>query len=172
MDNLCKLQSIKSQHLDWTAGAREVYEAEVDRVFSEADQRKLKLWSRTPLKIVRAGTTFAACRFATAIERSDMELAQSVMHLSDRAFKIGIDEAEKKRQLDHAGLKLEIERRIVDDFDGGASLSEIKRSFRHNTKHKGAIDDALADMIQSQTLETKVIDTGGRKKQVYRFKEG
>jgi hypothetical protein len=171
MEKLNKLQAIKSQRLDWTAGAKEIYEAEVDRVFRETDARKLKLWSRTPLKVVRAATTFAACRFATAIERSDMELAQAVMHLSDRAFKIGIDEAEKKRQLDHASLKLEIERRIEDDFDGEASLSEIKRSFRHNTKHKGAVDDALEDMVKSQTLETKWVDTGGRRKEVYRLRE-
>ena len=100
-----------------------------------------------------------------------MELAQAVMRLSDRVLKIGIDEAEKKRVLDHTELRLEIARRIAADFGGKASAPEIKRNFRHNTKHKNAIDDALQDMVMSEMLEKVWVGTGGRNKQVYRLKE-
>jgi len=99
-----------------------------------------------------------------------MEIAQAVMRLSDRVLKIGIDEAEKKRVLDHTELRLEIARRIAD-FGGKASAPEIKRNFRHNTKHKNAIDDALQDMVMSEMLEKVWVGTGGRNKQVYRLKE-
>jgi len=82
-----------------------------------------------------------------------MEIAQAVMRLSDRVLKIGIDEAEKKRVLDHTELRLEIARRIAADFGGKASAPEIKRNFRHNTKHKNAIHDALQDTVMSEMLE-------------------
>src|SRR5262249_39562439 len=101
--NLEKLYGIKtSRRLDWTPAAKEVYDAEVHRVFTETDERRRKLWSRTPEKIVRAASTFAASRFATKIERSDMEIAQVIMHHSDDVFRTGIDAAQKNRRLDHA----------------------------------------------------------------------
>jgi hypothetical protein len=171
MDSLCKLHGIKPRSLDWTAGAKELYEAEVDRVFCETDERKKKLWSRTPLKIVRAGSVFATCRFAKVVERPDMEIAQSLMRLSDKAFKAGIDEAEKIRELSHSELRREIARCIADDFAGQVSAAEIRRSFRHNTKHKGAIKDAMDDMLESGMLECEWVKTGGRKKEVYKLKK-
>jgi hypothetical protein len=48
MDKLMKLHAIKPRRLDWTAPAKELYEAELKRVFSEPDERKRKLWSRSP----------------------------------------------------------------------------------------------------------------------------
>jgi hypothetical protein len=170
MTQLGKLHSIKPQRLDWTPGAKEVYEAELDRVYSETDERERKLWARTPEKIVRAASTFAAACFATVVERSHMEIAQTFFRLSDRAFQQGIEEAEKKRELTHAELRHEIARRIASDFGGAASASEIQRSFRHNTKHKGAIDDALQDMLNSEMLERQTVKTAGRSKEVYRLR--
>ena len=68
-------------------------------------------------------------------------------------------------------LDLKIARRIAAGFGGKASAPEIKRNFRHNTKHKNAIDDALQDMVMSEMLEKVWVGTGGRNKQVYRLKE-
>jgi hypothetical protein len=171
MSNLNKLQGCKTQKLAWGAGAKDLYEAELDRVYSETDERKLKLWSRTPEKIVRAASVFASCRYAKVVERSDMEIAQAFLRLSDEVFKKGIDEAERQRELGHAELRREIIRRIRDDFDGAASAAQLRRSFRHNTKHKDAIDDALTDMVKTETLEKGWIETGGRKKEVYKLKQ-
>jgi hypothetical protein len=150
-DHLLMLGALKETELTWTASAKEVWDAEVDRVHSQTDERKRILWSRTPQKIVRAASVFATCRFVTRVERSDMELAQALMHRSDPLFKSGMDEAQKKRTMDHAEIKLEIIRRFKSDFcdpntgDCEASLFEIKQSFRHNTKRKDAIPKALIE---------------------------
>lgn len=55
-------------------------------------------------------------------------------------------------------------------FSGGASRAEIKSSFKHNTKHKAAIDDALQDMLDSGMLVKVPVETGGRGKEVYQVK--
>jgi hypothetical protein len=176
--NLGKLYGIKTpRKLDWTPAAKEIYDAEVKRVHTDPDERKRKLWGRTPERIVRAASTFAASRFATKIERSDMEIAQAIMRQSDATFTFGIDEAQKKRTLDHAGLKLEIIRRLKVDFRNPetgkyeASVFEIKRSFRHNSKHKKAVPDAIQDLIDSGTLKPAIIKTGGKHKEVCRLVE-
>ena len=72
---------------------------------------------------------------------------------------------EVKKDLAH------IARRITSDFDGSASASQIKKSFKHNTTHKKAIEDALEDMESSEMLEREYEKTGGRPKWVYRLKE-
>ena len=148
-EQLTRLGALVPQQIGWTSSARDIYEAEKDRVFNETDERNLKLWSRTPEKIIRAATVCAACRFALKVGPSDMETVQAMMRISDRVFKGGIDEAEAVRQLDHADLKREIVRRLRDDLGGAASAFEIKNSFRHNTKHKDALRNALLDMIDS-----------------------
>jgi hypothetical protein len=170
--NLQKLYGIKTpRKLDWTPAAKEIYDAEVHRVFTDPDERKRKLWARTPERIVRAATTFAASRFATKIERREMEIAQLIMRQSDTTFKFGIDEAQKKKKLGHASLKLEIVRRLKVDFRGEASLFEIKRSFRHNTLHKKAVPDAVQDLFDSGTLTEAYVKTLGKPKVVYRLVE-
>jgi hypothetical protein len=176
--NLQKLYGIKTpRKLDWTPAAKEIYVAEVKRVHTDPDERKRKLWGRTPERIVRAASSLAASRFATKIERADMEIAQAIMRQSDVTFTFGIDEAQKKRTLDHAAIKLEIIRRLKADFrnpetgEYEASEFEIKRSFRHNTKHKKAVDDAIQDLIASGTLKKATIKTGGRHKEVCRLVE-
>jgi len=186
--NLEKLYGIKtSRRLDWTPAAKEIYDTEVHRVFTETDDRRRKLWSRTPEKISRAGSTFAACRFAMKVERSDMEIAQVIMRHSDEVFRVGIEAAQKKRRLDHANIKLEIIRRLKDDFlwtengkpikdENGkliyqASDFEIQRSFRHNTTHKKAVPDAVDDLNASGTLKKFTIRTAGRYKVVNRLVE-
>ena len=40
----------------------------------------------------------------------------------------------------------------------------IKSSFKHNTKHKASIADALEDMLDSGMLEKVHVETGGRGK--------
>lgn len=170
-NQLNKLYVLKPQRLGWGPGAKEIWEGELARLKAETDERKRKLWWRTPEKINRAGGVFAACRFSTTVERSDMEIAQRIMHQSNQVFMRGIEEADKKRALDHAGLKREIARRLADDFPGEASLFEIKRSFRHNTKHKAAIDDALKDMESSGMVKRLRVETGGAPKWVYRLLE-
>jgi hypothetical protein len=170
--NLQKLYGIKTpKKLDWTSAAKEIYDAEVKRVHTDPDERKRKLWGRTPERIVRAGGTLAASRFATRIERKDMEIAQVIMRHSDATFTFGIDEAQKKRTFDHAGLKLEIIRRLKVDFRNEASEFEIKRSFRHNSKHKKAVPDAIQDLIDSGTLIKDTIKTLGKPKVVCRLVE-
>ena len=171
MENLCKLHGIKPRRLGWGAGTEDIYEAE-NRVFvNETDEGKRKLWSRTPEKIVRAASTFSACRLDTKVQRSDMEVAQAIMRHSDRVFQRGIDKARKNRELTHAELRHEIARRLAADHNGQASESELKRSFRHNTKFKSAMDDALVDMKNSGMVEHVRVKTGGRDKMVYRLKE-
>jgi hypothetical protein len=171
MDKLCKLYAIKPQRIGWEPAAKELYEHELKRVFLEPDDRKRKLWARSPEKIVRAATVFTASMFATKITLGTMELAQRMFTLSDRVFQAGIEEAEGQRELSHAELRREIIRRIEVDFSGGASKAEIKKSFRHNTKHKGSIDDALDDMLGSGLLTSEIVKTGGRGKEVYRVSE-
>jgi hypothetical protein len=171
MENLCKLHSIKPRRLGWDAGAEEIYKAELDRVFNETDEGKRKLWSRSPEKIVRAGSTFAATRLDTKVQRSDMEAAQAIMRHSDQVFQRGIDKARKNRELTHAELRHEIARRLAADHNGQASEAELKRSFRHNTKFKTAMDDALIDMKNSGMVEHVCVKTGGRDKWVYRLKD-
>ena len=90
--------------------------------------------------------------------------------MSDRVFHAGIEEADGQRELNHAQLRHEIARRITDKFNGGASAAEIKSSFKHNTKHKASIADALEDMLDSGMLEKVHVETGGRGKSVYRLK--
>ena len=170
MENLCKLHSIKPRRLGWGAGAEEIYEAELDRVFNETDESRRKLWSRTPEKINRAASTFATSRLDTKVERSDMEVAQAIMRHSDRVFQRGIDKARKNRELTHAELRHEIARRLVADFfNRQASTAELKHSFRHNTKFKGAVEDALKDMRDTKMVEYVCIKTGGRDKWVNRL---
>jgi hypothetical protein len=170
------LYNIKPTKLDWTAAAKEIWEAEVERVWL-SDERGQNLWGRTPEKIVRAASTFAVSRFAKKVERADMELAQVIMLQSDKTFKLGIDDAQKKKRLDHASLKLEIIRRVKADFRNPetgkyeASEAEIKRSFRHNTKHKKAVPDAIDDLIDSGTFTKHVIKTLGAPKKVLRLEE-
>lgn len=169
-EQLIELAKAAPQQIGWTPAARDIYEAEKDRVFNETNERKRDLWSRTPEKIVRAASTFAASRFALKADRSDMEVATAIMRMSDWIFKSGMDDAEKKRVLEHADLKLEIERRLRDDFSGAASLFEIRSSFRHNTKYKGAVAGALEDMIEGGILAApEPVKTGGREKRVYRL---
>jgi hypothetical protein len=173
--NLEKLFGTKPRRLDWTRAAKEVYEAEVDRVSTDPDERRRKLW-----RIVRAASTFAASRFATRLERSDMEIAQTIMRHSDEVFRVGIDAAQQKRRLDHASFKIEIVRRIKTDtylirYKGetfyGASDFEMRRSFRHNSTHKKAVNDALDDLRESGVLRYQMVHTGGRIKQVNRLVE-
>jgi hypothetical protein len=97
-----------------------------------------------------------------------MELAQKIFQRSDQVFQAGIEEADGQRELNHAELRREIIRRIEVKFAGGASKAEIKKSFRHNTKHKLAIDDALDDMLASGLLECQRVETGGKPKEIYR----
>jgi hypothetical protein len=169
-EQLIELAKAKPQQIGWTSAARDIHEAEKDRVFNETNERKRDLWSRTPEKIVRAASVFAASRFVLKVDRSDMEVAQAMMRMSDWIFKRGMDDAEAKRVLEFADLKLEIERRLRDDFEGAASLFEIKTSFRHNTKYKGAVIGALIDMVDGGILaEPEPVKTGGRDKRVYRL---
>ena len=98
------------------------------------------------------------------MERSDMELAQAFMRQSDNLLQGGMDEAHKKRTLDHAELKREIVRRLQADFCDEASEFEIKRSFRHNTTRRDAITNALGDLADSGTLQRVCVKTGGRDK--------
>ena len=114
------------------------------------------------------------------------------MRHSDEVFRAGIDAAQTKRKLDHAGMKLELIRRLKADFrcydtdDNGkpirgengefvvvyqASDFEILRSFRHNSTHKKAIPDAIDDLRDSGTLKRFTISTGGRNKVVNRLME-
>ena len=159
---------------------------------TETDERKRKLWSRTPEKIVRAASAFAASRFAKTVEREDMELAQVFMRQSDYVFQIGIKEAEKKRILDHAEIKLEIIRRLKSEFrcevtdehgkpvvdeQGNplvvyeASEAELRRTFRHNTTRRDAFPNAVGDLCDSGTLRREHRKTGGRDKYVLRLME-
>ena len=170
-DYLLRLGALKETELGWSASAKEVWKAEVERVHSQTDDRKRILWSRTPQKIVKAASVFATCRFTAWVERSDMELAQEFMRRSDHLFKKGMDEAQKKRTMDHAELKHEIIRRLEQELGGIASASEIKKSFKHNTRHKKAIDDALEDMLNSETLARGTVKTGGRDKVAYWVKD-
>jgi hypothetical protein len=160
---LCKLAGLKAHQLGWTAAAREIYESEIDWLFSQTDERKLKLWSRTPEKVSRAASAVAASRFVPKVDRIDMEIGQLIMRKSNEVFKLGIDDGDAKRQLDHAELKREIARRLRDDLGGSASVPEIKRSFRHNTKHKDALQNALIDMVGSGIITPlEHLKTGGR----------
>ena len=84
MDKLSKLYAIKPQRITWSPPAKELYEAELERCFREPDERKRKLWARSPEKIVRAATTFAACEFITQISLANMELAKRMFETSDR----------------------------------------------------------------------------------------
>jgi hypothetical protein len=168
-EQLTRLVGIKDR-LGWTKQAEEEYEAEIDRVHSLTNERTLKLSSRTPEKLMRAATTFAGCRFVLKVDRSDMEAARAMMRQSEKFFALGMHDAEAKRVLEHADLKLEIERRLRSDFPGYASLAEIKRSFRHNTKFKGAIDAVLFDMKEGGIISPlEDISTGGRTKKVHRL---
>jgi hypothetical protein len=99
-----------------------------------------------------------------------MEIAQVIFQASDRVFHAGIEEADGQRELNHAQLRREITRRITDKFNGGASAYEIKNSFKHNTKHKASVNDALEDMLGSGLLVKVRVETGGREKEVYRLK--
>jgi hypothetical protein len=146
---------------------------------SSGDDYVAELWGRTPEKIARAATTFAASRFSKKIERSDMEIPQAIMRHSDEVFRAGIDSAQQKRRLDHASFKLEIVRRIKTDaylihYKGetfyGASDFDKRRSFRHNSTHK-KVNDALDDLRDSGVLLRQTIHTGGRSKQVNRLVE-
>jgi hypothetical protein len=168
---LCKLAAIKAHQLDWTAAAREIHEAEKDRVFSQTDERKLKLWSRTPEKIIRAASAIAASRFVTKVERTDMEVSQAMMQMADQVIKLGMDDADAKRGLDHAEMKLEIARRLGADFPNAeASIPEIARSFRHNTKRGSALIEALRDMVAGGIITPLIrVKTGGRDKEVHRL---
>ena len=51
MMQLTKPRSIKAQRMPWGKGAEEIWQAEIDRVYSQTDERKIKLWARTPEKI-------------------------------------------------------------------------------------------------------------------------
>jgi hypothetical protein len=170
------LFKLKPRKLDWTPAAKEIWVAEEERIW-RSDERVQNLLGRTPAKIASIATTFATSRFAKLVERSDMELAQLILHESERTFKIGIEEAEKKRKLDHAAIKLEIIRRLKANFRNPetghyeASEYEIKRSFRHNSTHKKAVPDAIQDLTDSGTLTKHVIKTLGRSKEVLRLEQ-
>jgi hypothetical protein len=93
-----------------------------------------------------------------------------IFQRSDRVFQAGIEEADSQRELNHAELRREIVRRIEVKFSGGASRAEIKSSFKNNTKHKAAIDNALQDMLDSGMLVKVHVETGGRGKEIYQVK--
>jgi hypothetical protein len=190
--NLGKLFGIAAMRLDWSPAAKEIYVAEVKRIFREPDERRRKLCGRTPEKIVRAASTFAASRFAKRVERSDMEIAQTIMRHSDEVFQVGIDKAQTKRKYDHAQIKLEIIRRLKDNFrsedkdDYGrpikdehgnqvivyeASEAELRRTFRHNTTRRDAYPNAVGDLLDSGALRRFHRKTGGRDKNVLRLME-
>jgi len=61
--------------------------------------------------------------------------------------------------------------RNPDTGDCEASLFEIKQSFRHNTKRKDAIPNALQDLKESGTFTMIQRKTGGRDKWVYHLEE-
>jgi hypothetical protein len=59
-NGLEKLYGMKRKELGWTSAAEELYWAEVDRLYLETNDRRRKLFGRTPEKISKAATTFAA----------------------------------------------------------------------------------------------------------------
>jgi hypothetical protein len=103
--------------------------------------------------------------------RSDMEVAKTILDDSDAMFKAGIDDANAKRELNFAQLRLEIERVLRSEFSGLASPFELRQRFRHNTKFKGAVNDVIKDLLESGTAESATIQTGGRPKDVVRLVE-
>jgi hypothetical protein len=171
-DKLMKITNLKPMRLAWGPGAREVFEAQQEWVFAQEDDRQRKLWVRSPEKLVRIASGFAVSRLDTRVLQSDMDVAKAIMDRSDRMFQDGIDEAETKRELTHAQLRLEIERRLrARAAEDWGSLAELKKAFKNNTKYKKALDEALDDMYNSGTLRIERVTTKGRHKDVYRLVE-
>ena len=71
--------------------------------------------------------------------------------------------------MDHQDLVREIEKRLVTKFSGEATVFQIKQAFKNNKKHKNAVTDALTDMLDSGTLISVEVSTGGRPKTVLRL---
>jgi hypothetical protein len=165
-----KLLNLPKARLEWSAGAKDIWVAEARRIEGLADAGEQMLWSRGPEKIVRLATVFACARRSTGVEVSDMELAREIVRMGEAPFRAGIDEAEARRELGHAQLKVEIERRLRTKFIEGASRFEIERTFKNNKKYKDAVRDAIEDMLGAGTLEEVHVETSGRGKQVLRLK--
>jgi hypothetical protein len=167
LTSLNKLWGLREQRLRWSGGAQDIWVEENSRIQSLTDDSARMLWSRGPEKIVRLATVFACARLSTVgVERVDMELAREIVRRGERPFQEGIDEANSRRELNHNQLKLEIERRINRDYPEGATAYEIERTFKNNKKHKGAVRDAVEDMILGGTLEVVDVKTGGRPTEV------
>jgi hypothetical protein len=152
LDNLTKLRSISPRKLGWDSGAREIYEAIRLEVRENTDEAQANLYSRGPEKYVRLCNAFASARFSSVIERSDGELAYELIKASDKFFTEGLEDAAAKRLMDHHELVREIERRMRTKFSGEATLFQIKTAFKNNKKHKDAVANAVADMVDSGTL--------------------
>jgi hypothetical protein len=169
MDNLVKLQNLRPKRLEWDAGAREIFE-EAKRELRREDEQQRRLWARGPEMMVRLATGIASARFSrSGIERSDMEIADVLVKRSAKFFEKGIEDAQSRKEMRHAELVREIERRVRNKFGGQASRAEIGRTFKNNKTHKDAVTNALADMVDSGTFEEVKIQTGGREKVVLRL---
>jgi hypothetical protein len=170
--SLNKLWGLRAGRLAWTPAAKDIWVEETSRIQAMTDDGARMLWSRGPEKIVRLATVFACARLSkVGVERGDMELAREIVWRGERPFQEGIDEANSRRELSHNQLKLEIERRLLRDHPEGATAYEIERSFKNNKKYKGAVRDAIEDMILGGTLEEVHVRTAGRGKEVLKVRK-
>jgi hypothetical protein len=172
MENLAKLRDLKPRKLTWEAGAREIYEEIKLGLRKMEDETQANLFSRDPEKYVRICNAFASAQFSSTITRSDGELAYKLVDASGKFFKQGLEDASAKRLMDHQDLVREIEKRLVTKFNGEATVFQIKQAFKNNKKHKNAVSDALTDMLDSGTLSSVEVSTGGRPKTVLRLING
>ena len=171
IDGLKKLASIEKTRLGWDKGAEDLYEAEVARIEALTNETEANLWGRGPEQMVRLSSVLACCRLSKTIQRGDMEIAHEVVaRRSQPLLKDGINHAAKDKILDHAETVRAVEGRIRDEFNGSASLGDLRVSFRRNKKHRNTLQLALDDLVESQTLKKELVKTGGRNKYVYRFR--
>ena len=157
--------------MGWDKGAEDLYEAEVARIEALTNETEANLWGRGPEQMVRLSSVLACCRLSKTIQRGDMEIAHEVVaRRSQPLLKDGINHAAKDKILDHAETVRAVEGRIRDEFNGSASLGDLRVSFRRNKKHRNTLQLALDDLVESQTLKKELVKTGGRNKYVYRFR--
>jgi hypothetical protein len=154
VENLQKLYQIKPMRLEWgSPGARDIYEAEADRVEKLEEGPELQLCVRGPEQIVKFASVYAGARFARVITREDMEIAWKIVkEHSQPAFWAGMEQAAERKVLSHAEILRQLEYRLRTKWPGYASLAQLKRSFRHNKSKARALDEALQDALASGLL--------------------
>jgi len=174
-NQLGKLNALKKHKLQWSPGAREIFEAAQDRLQSISDDRERVLWGRTPAKIMQIASICTASLLAKTIERSTAEIAEQLVSSSDQMFVRGIDKANQYRVLEHADLRREVMALITDAHRTNApppTQAEIKAKYKTNAKHKRALADVFEDIEQNLSATLIDVHTKGRKRKGYVPYEG